>query len=317
MQASAGIAESDGSSVTIVELLRRADVAMYAAKAAGRRLRSYDASLDEANRARLETVRELPDALLEGEFVLHYQPKIAIATGETFGAEALVRWQHPTRGLLHPDAFLEIVEQSGSIGRLTQIVLELAVRQLATWHAAGVPISVAVNLSASDLLDAELPERIMRLLSQHSVPVQALELEITESVLMTDPDRACELLGELRGLGLRIAVDDYGTGYCSLAYLRDLPIDELKIDRSFIAALTQDPRSGAIVSSTIELAHALNFSVVAEGVEDESTLAALEAFGCDSVQGFHFSRPLPADQFAAWARAHGGRGFEPYSAHAA
>src|SRR6185312_720386 len=160
-----------------------------------------------------------------------------------------------------------IVEQSGSIGRLTQIVLELAVRQLSAWHAAGVPISVAVNLSASDLLDAELPERIMSLLSEHSVPVGALELEITESVLMTDPDRACELLGELRGLGLRIAVDDYGTGYCSLAYLRDLPIDELKIDRSFIAALSQDPRSGAIVSSTIELAHALNFSVVAEGVE--------------------------------------------------
>ena len=143
----------------------------------------------------------------------------------------------------------------------------------------------------------------MSLLSEHSVPVGALELEITESVLMTDPDRACELLGELRGLGLRIAVDDYGTGYCSLAYLRDLPIDELKIDRSFIAALSQDPRSGAIVSSTIELAHALNFSVVAEGVEDESTLAALKAFGCDSVQGFYFSRPLPAEQFAAWARS--------------
>jgi diguanylate cyclase (GGDEF)-like protein len=301
MQASAGIAESDGTDVTIAELLRRADVAMYAAKAAGKRLRSYDTGLDEANHARLETVGELPVALLEGQFVLHYQPKIAVGTGETFGAEALVRWQHPTRGLLHPDAFLEIVEQSGSIGRLTQIVLELAVQQLSVWHAAGVPISVAVNLSASDLLDAELPERIMSLLSEHSVPVGALELEITESVLMTDPDRACELLGELRGLGLRIAVDDYGTGYCSLAYLRDLPIDELKIDRSFIAALSQDPRSGAIVSSTIELAHALNFSVVAEGVEDESTLAALKAFGCDSVQGFYFSRPLPAEQFAAWA----------------
>jgi diguanylate cyclase (GGDEF)-like protein len=311
MQASAGIAESDGSDVTIAELLRRADVAMYAAKAAGRRLRSYDAGLDEANHARLETVGELPVALLEGQFVLHYQPKIAVGTGETFGAEALVRWQHPTRGLLHPDAFLEIVEQSGSIGRLTQIVLELAVQQLSVWHSAGVPISVAVNLSASDLLDAELPERIMRLLSEHSVPVGALELEITESVLMTDPDRACELLGELRGLGLRIAVDDYGTGYCSLAYLRDLPIDELKIDRSFIAALSQDPRSGAIVSSTIELAHALNFSVVAEGVEDESTLAALEAFGCDSVQGFYFSRPLPAAEFAAWARS------QPHAARAA
>jgi diguanylate cyclase len=304
MQASAGIAESDGAGVTIVELLRRADVAMYAAKAVGKRLECYDASLDEANHARLETVSELRVALLEGQFVLHYQPKIAIDTGETFGAEALVRWQHPRRGLLYPDAFLDIVEQSGSMGRLTQIVLQLAVKQLATWHTAGVAISVAVNLSASDLLDGELPERIMSLLSDHSVPVNALELEITESVLMTDPGRACELLNELHGLGLRISVDDYGTGYCSLAYLRDLPIDELKIDRSFIAALSQDPRSGAIVSSTIELAHALNFRVVAEGVEDASTLDALKAFGCDSVQGFYFSRPLPAEEFAAWARSH-------------
>jgi diguanylate cyclase (GGDEF)-like protein len=304
MQASAGIAVSHGSGLTIVELLRRADVAMYAAKAVGKRLESYDASLDEANHARLETVGELPAAFLEGQFILHYQPKIAIDTGNTFGAEALVRWQHPTRGLLYPDAFLEIVEQSGSMGRLTQVVLELAVEQLATWHSAGVPVRVAVNLSASDLLDAELPERIMRLLSAHSVPVNALELEITESVLMTDPGRACALLNELHGLGLRIAVDDYGTGYCSLAYLRDLPIDELKIDRSFIAALTQDPRSGAIVSSTIELAHALNFSVVAEGVEDASTLDVLEACGCDSVQGFYFSRPLPAEEFAVWARTH-------------
>jgi diguanylate cyclase (GGDEF)-like protein len=304
MQASAGIAESDGSCVTIVELLRRADVAMYAAKAVGTRLEAYDASLDEANHARLETVGELRAAFLDGQFVLHYQPKIAIDSKTTFGAEALVRWQHPTRGLLYPDAFLEIVEQSGSMGRLTQIVLELAVGQLARWHTAGIPIRVAVNLSASDLLDEELPERIRRLLSHHSVPVNALELEITESVLMTDPDRACELLNELHGLGLRISVDDYGTGYCSLAYLRDLPIDELKIDRSFIAALAQDPRSRAIVSSTIELAHALHFSVVAEGVEDASTLEVLEACGCDSVQGFYFSRPLPAEEFAVWARSH-------------
>ncbi len=304
MAASAGITESDGSSVTIVELLRRADVAMYAAKVSGKRVRAYDPGLDEANHARLETIRELPEALLERQFVLHYQPAIAIGTGRTLRAEALVRWQHPTRGLLYPDAFLEVVEQSGSIGHLTQVVLELAVEELARWHASGLPISVAINLSASDLLDDELPGRITKVLADHGVPVGALELEITESVLMTDPQRACELLGELRGLGLRIAVDDYGTGYCSLAYLRDLPVDELKIDRSFIAALTRDPRSGAIVSSTIELAHALELDVVAEGVEDERTLAALAAFGCDSVQGYHLCRPLPAEQFATWARAH-------------
>ncbi len=303
MKASAGIAESDGASVTIAELLRRADVAMYAAKRAGMRLESYDARLDQANLARLGMVRDLDAALIEGQFVLHYQPKIAIDTGVTIGGEALVRWMHPTRGLLYPDAFLPSVEQSGSMGRLTEIVLELAVDQLAKWDAAGLAITVAVNLSTSDLLDDDLPNRISSLLSKHSVPVSALELEITESVLMADPGRASELLSVLHGLGLRMAVDDYGTGYCSLAYLRDFPIDDLKIDKSFIADLQHDPRSHAIVSSTIELAHALNLSVVAEGVEDATALDTLRAFGCDSAQGFHFSRPLPADDFAAWVRA--------------
>lgn len=304
MQASAGIAEADGPDVTIIELLRRADVAMYAAKAVGQRLESYDAVLDKANHARLDTIRELSDAFREGEFVLHYQPKIAIDTGDTLGAEALVRWQHPTRGLLYPDAFLNIIEQSGSIGELTQVVLEMAIRQIAAWDAAGFQMSVAVNLSAFDLLDLKLPERVMSLLSEHSVPVEALELEITESVLMTDPARACEVLEELHGLGLKLSVDDYGTGYSSLAYLRDLPIDELKIDRSLIATLSEDGRGAKIVGSTIELAHALNLSVLAEGVEDESTLDTLRSFGCDSVQGFHFSRALPAGDFAAWARSH-------------
>jgi EAL domain-containing protein (putative c-di-GMP-specific phosphodiesterase class I) len=301
MQASAGLAQTDGSDTTMLELLRRADVAMYAAKVGGKRLALYDAGLDEANYARLETVGELPVALLEGEFVLHYQPKIDVGTGAMLGAEALVRWQHPTRGLLYPDQFLDIVEQSGSIGKLTQVVLDLALAQIASWHAAGFPISVAVNLSASDLLDETLPERIAALLSEHGVPASALQLEITESVLMRDPRRAAELLSVLHRLGLRISVDDYGTGYCSLAYLRDLPIDELKIDKSFVTALNLNPRSGAIVASTIELAHALNLSVVAEGVEDQSTLDSLEAFGCDSAQGYHFSRALPAEEFAAWA----------------
>lgn len=180
------------------------------------------------------------------------------------------------------------------------LVLEAAVEQIATWRANGMAINVAVNLSASDLLDEHLAERILALLSEHAVPVQALELEITESVLMTDPERAREVLDRLRRLGLRIAVDDYGTGYCALAYLRDLPIDELKIDRSFIAGMTGDRRSAAIVRSTIELAHALDLEVVAEGVEHRRALNTLVAFGCDFAQGYHFSRPLPAAQFAAY-----------------
>ena len=283
----------------IADLLRRADVAMYAAKDAHSRVELYRAQLDEANRARLETIQDLDAALIQHQFVLHYQPKIDIATGRPSARKRSCAGSIRTRGLLYPDAFLPVVEQSGLMSALTQLVLETAVGQLATWRADGLDLSVAVNLSASDLLDESLPERIAGLLAEHEVPGSALELEITESVIMIDPRRAREVLDALRPLGLQIAVDDYGTGYCALAYLRDLPIDELKIDRSFIALVTADPRSAAIVRSTIELAHALDLKVVAEGVEDQDALDALAAFGCDYAQGYHFSRPLPGDAFAA------------------
>ncbi len=303
IEASAGVAESEDTTLGIVDLLRRADVAMYAAKGTSARVKGYDPQLDEANRSRLETIQNLDAALARDEFVLHYQPKIDVQTGVTLGAEALVRWQHPTRGLLYPDAFLPAVEQSGMMGAVTQVVLDLAVRQLATWRAAGVFTAVAVNLSTSDLVDEELAARIAALLAEHGVPASALEVEITESVLMTDPERAHGVLEALHRLGVRIAVDDYGTGYCSLAYLRDLPIDELKIDRAFVARIAADPRSAAIVDSTIDLAHALELKVVAEGVEDQEALDSLAASGCDFAQGYHLSRPLAADAFADWARA--------------
>jgi diguanylate cyclase (GGDEF)-like protein len=299
VDASAGVAEHDAN-VSIADLLRRADVAMYAAKDAHTRVELFRPRLDEANRTRLETIQDLDAALVRRQFVLHYQPKIDVVTGALFGAEALVRWQHPTRGLLYPDAFLPVVEQSGLMNAVTRLVLESAVMQLASWRAAGLDISVAVNLSASDLLDESLAERIAGLLAEYGVPSAALELEITESVIMIDPKRAREVLEALRILGLRIAVDDYGTGYCALAYLRDLPIDELKIDRSFIANVTTDRRSAAIVRSTIELAHALGLKIVAEGIEHQQALDALAAFGCDYAQGYHFSRPLPAQAFTAW-----------------
>ncbi len=300
IDASAGVAEHADMDVEIPDLLRRADVALYAAKDAHSRVELYEPQLDEANRTRLETIQDLDAAIVNRQFVLHYQPKIDVDTGAVFGAEALVRWEHPTRGMLYPDAFLPVVEQSGLMNAVTRLVLESAVMQLAGWRKAGLALSVAVNLSASDLLDDSLAERVAGLLDTHGVPAGALELEITESVIMIDPKRACEVLEALRALGLRIAVDDYGTGYCALAYLRDLPVDELKIDRSFVASVTTDPRSAAIVRSTIELAHALGLKVVAEGIEDKPALDALTAFGCDYAQGYHFSRPVPAEAFTAW-----------------
>ncbi len=303
LDASIGVAESDSSDVRISELLRRADMAMYAAKTIRSRVRLYDPQLDEANRSRLATVRDLDTAFECRQFVLHYQPKVDVRTGVASRAEALVRWQHPTRGLLYPDEFLPVIEQNGEMGALTQIVLETAVRQLAAWSEVGLDITVSVNLSASDLLDEQLADRIAGLLTEHGVSVESLELEITESVLMTDPPRARKVLERLRWSGLRIAVDDYGTGYSALAYLRDLAVDELKIDRSFVDCITTDRRSAAIVRSTIELAHSLDIEVVAEGVEHGDILNALMEFGCDYAQGYYYSRAIPADQFAAWARA--------------
>ncbi|MEA2127033.1 MAG: diguanylate cyclase [Solirubrobacteraceae bacterium] len=294
VDASAGIVETRGSDTSVPELLRRADVALYAAKAGGARVEYYDPHLDEANRARLETVHDLDAAIVHSQFVLHYQPKIDIDSGAIVGVEALVRWQHPTRGLLYPDAFLPLVEQSGLMAAMTRIVLRTAVQQVAAWRTKGIAIRVAVNLSASDLLDDQLAERIIALLSEYDVPVDSLELEVTESVLMTDPERARAVLERLKRLGLRLAVDDYGTGYCALSYLRDLPIDVLKIDRSFISRMADDTRSAAIVCSTIELAHALGLAVVAEGVEHQPALDTLVSFGCDLAQGYHFGRPVPA-----------------------
>jgi diguanylate cyclase (GGDEF)-like protein len=298
VSASAGVAERDDGA-RIVDLLRRADVALYAAKNAHTRVAVYDPELDDLNRLQFETLQDLDAALAQRQFVLHYQPKIDIASGATSCAEALVRWQHPTRGLLYPDAFLPVVEQNGLMHAVTALVLEAAARQLVIWNEDGLDITIAVNLSASDLLDDSLADRIQALLDEYSLPAGALELEITESVIMLDPERARALLAALRRLGLRIAIDDYGTGYCALAYLQDLPVDELKLDRSFAARVTTDARSAAIVRSTIELAHALGLQVVAEGIEDRQTLDAVESFGCDYAQGYYFSHPLPAADFAA------------------
>jgi EAL domain-containing protein (putative c-di-GMP-specific phosphodiesterase class I) len=232
--------------------------------------------------------------------VLHYQPKLALADDTVVGVEALVRWQHPQRGLLFPDAFIDLAESFGLMAPLTLSVLDLALAQARTWADEEQRLSVAVNVSPSNLVDESFPDEVTALLTRHGLAPTALVLEVTESLLMEDRVRAATVLGRLRDLGVGISIDDYGTGYSSLAYLAELPVTELKLDRAFIGSMLDSPRNSAIVTSTLQLAHALGLVLVAEGAEDQQTVDALRALGCDLVQGYHVSRPLPPDQLARW-----------------
>jgi EAL domain-containing protein (putative c-di-GMP-specific phosphodiesterase class I) len=297
---SIGIALSCDDDLDLNELLRRGDVAMYKAKALSTGYQVHCVADDADGAARLRMVDELRVAITTEQLLLHYQPKIDLDTIEVHSVEALIRWEHPTRGLLYPDVFLSLVEQFGLMPSLTQLVLEKALDQAARWAAQGRQVTVAVNLSASCLVDDSLPDQITAMLAARGVSPSGLQLEITEEFLMADRDRARSILTRLRDSGVQISVDDYGTGYSSLSYLRDLPIDELKLDRSFIGPMTHDARSLALVSSTIELAHSLNLRVVAEGVEDTCTFTELTRLGCDQAQGYLISRPVPADQLENW-----------------
>jgi EAL domain-containing protein (putative c-di-GMP-specific phosphodiesterase class I) len=238
--------------------------------------------------------------------VVHYQPKINLGSGTVTGFEALVRWNHPVRGLLFPDAFLGLMEEAGLIRELTRVVLQQALDQTARWHAEGNLFTVAVNLSASSLVDSKMPVRVADMVASRGLPPSALMLEITEDYVIRNVDRARAVLADLRKRGFRIAIDDFGTGYSSLAYLRDLPIDELKLDRSFITPMTGDSRAAALVSSTIHLAHSLNMQVVAEGIESVDAYDHLAAYGCDQGQGYYMSRPIPAREIAEWLEQRAG-----------
>jgi diguanylate cyclase (GGDEF)-like protein len=306
VDASIGISLMPDHGREVSSLLRMADVAMYMAKDLRVGWKVFDAAGDQGGQERLRTLEELREAIFAAGLSVHYQPKVDSRTGVVSGVEALVRWPHPSRGLLFPDSFLQLAEDSGLMADLTTTVLEQSLRQIRDWRDRGLDLSVAVNLSASSLVDLELPDRVRLLLINQGLPPSALELEITEDFLMGDRERAREILTALRGLGIRVAVDDFGTGYSSLAYLRELPIDELKLDRSFVSPMADDPRAAAIVTSTIGLAHSLGMSIVAEGVEDEATAGHLADSGCDESQGYYFSRPLPAIDLERWLsdRAH-------------
>jgi diguanylate cyclase (GGDEF)-like protein len=298
--ASVGIARFPIDGDDAHTLLRRSDVAMYAAKESHSGCKLYAAELDHHSLRRLSVLSDFRRALNTDEIVVHYQPIVDVEGTSVRGAEGLVRWEHPDLGMIPPGEFIQTVEQSGLIGPLTRHVLERSIMQCAEWRRAGHDLSVAVNLSVRDLLDRSLPGDIEHMLTSYHVPAAALQLEITESMLMSDPERSLATLMRLNELGLCLSVDDFGTGYSSLANLRRMPINELKIDRSFVSPMLQDESDLIIVRSTINLGHDLGLRVIAEGVEDEPTLAHLAHLGCDLAQGYHVSRPLPAEAFSAW-----------------
>jgi diguanylate cyclase len=301
VEASVGIAVLPAGAAELGALLRQADVAMYHAKTQRLGTFAYRIEADAfASGERLTTIELLRAAIAERQLVLHYQPKVDRATGQTKSVEALVRWQHPERGLLYPDSFLPLVEHAGLMQDLTTTVLEQAIAQAADWRRRGRNVAVAVNLSAASLTDLQLPDRVLGLLAQHGLAGNALEIEITEDFLMGDRTRAQRILNGLRDAGVRIAVDDYGTGYSSLAYLRELPVDELKLDKSFLTNLQEDPRALAIVRSTIRLAQSLGLHMVAEGVEDEATSDELVRAGCEVHQGWYYAKALPPRELEAW-----------------
>lgn len=300
VEVSVGVVLSGEHGQDVATLLKRADVAMYTAKTQNLGVSVYDPSLDGHSPAKLALLGDLRRALERGEFVLHYQPQVSLSTGDVVGAEALVRWQHPGHGLVYPDEFIPAAEHTGLIGPLTRHILDTALAQARTWSDAGRPLTVSVNLSARNLLDQGLPGQVAALLSAHEVAPELLELEVTESAIMTEPARAQKVLEQLSGLGIRISIDDFGAGYTSLGQLKNLPISELKIDRSFVMKMTEDRNSALIVQSVVDLGHSLGFTLVAEGVETQQILAALAGVGCDVAQGYHLSRPITAAAFDTW-----------------
>ncbi len=302
VSASIGIALTPRHGTDISLLMRKADIAMFRAKAQRSGFHVYDSTDDDDGELRLRTVQEIRTALAEDQFELHYQPKVRLTDQEVTGVEALVRWNHPTRGQLPPSAFLPLAEEAGLMPQLSSLVLRRAVRRVSRWRAEGLDVVVAVNMSGSCILPC-LPHEILGLLAEHDLPASCLMLEITEDVLMSTPAGTAGLLAELRAAGVQVSIDDFGTGYSSLAYLRDLPVDELKLDRSFVTAMGGDARAGALVGSIIDMAHSLGLRVVAEGVNGEETREELLNRGCDAGQGFHLAMPLPGSDVGPWLAA--------------
>ncbi len=299
---SIGVALYPAHGETSELLQRRADSAMYTAKRtqSGYRVFSEDLSADDEGRLTMQS--DLKRAIDAAEFFLHYQPKIDLGQGQVTGVEALVRWQHPEQGLIMPDRFIPVAEKTGLIKPLTNAILEMALKQCRAWQLSGLDLTVAVNISAISVQDPDFPAQINRLLAHHQLPPSRLELEVTESAVMTDPVRAIDCIRRLSESGILVSIDDFGTGYSSMTNLKDFMVAKIKIDRSFVKDMASRHSDDVIVRSTIELGHNLGLKVVAEGVEDEAAWERLKSLGCDSAQGYYMSRPISAEKFEEWLR---------------
>ncbi|GAA2652948.1 putative bifunctional diguanylate cyclase/phosphodiesterase [Paractinoplanes durhamensis] len=305
VEASVGIALSPQHGTTADALLRNAETAMYAAKKVKTGAMLYQEAMNTDGAAHLLLLGDLRRAMdAEDQLSLHYQPKIDLATGHVRGVEALIRWKHPDRGMVSPADFIPVAENTGLINPFTLRALQMAVRQAHEWKIAGTPLPVAVNLSPRCLLDPGLINQVADQLRQLDLPADLLHLEVTETAVMADPEMALATLHQLKALGIQLSIDDFGTGYSSMAYLKQLPVSELKIDRTFVGTMDTDHNDATLVRAAVDLGHNLGLTVTAEGVETEAQVAALSVLGCDNAQGYYFARPMPAGDLTAWRLAH-------------
>ena len=306
IEASIGIAVYPEDGADVATLIQRADVAMYVAKESHSGVEVYAGERDRHSAQQLAMLGELRRAIDEKELILHYQPKADMRTGEIKGAEALLRWNHPKRGLILPDQFILPAERTGLIGPLTLAVLDQALEQCRSWMDQRLELSVAVNLARRNLLDPAFPEEVAQLLTKWGVPAHLLDLEITESSIMSDPGRAADCLTKLSAMGITLSLDDFGAGYSSLAHLKRLPVAEIKIDKSFVISMRRDDNDKVIVRSTIDLAHNLGLKVTAEGVESVELWRELSHLRCDVAQGYYMSRPVPPGRLTSWIQERDG-----------
>jgi diguanylate cyclase (GGDEF)-like protein len=306
-EASIGVALAPTHGNDVEQLLRCADIAMYVAKGERSVIETYSADRDRHSTSRLGLLGSLRRAIDDGELELHYQPKVSLSRGSITGVEALVRWRHPTRGLVLPDDFVPLAESSGLMHKLTALVVDTALAQAAEWWDRGLRVPVAVNVSARDLHGPGLARTVAEGLVRYGLPAEAIRLELTERILMSEPARVADSLAELDRVGVRLSLDDFGTGYSSLVLLQRLPVSEIKVDRSFVQRMAVSSEDVAIVRSIIDLAHALGIDAVAEGVENDEAWDTLCALGCDSAQGWYVARPMSAPAVTEWLERHPSR----------